>query len=329
MIPKVATVFLPIIPILVIYCEHVSSSSSYMHNARLNHEDKKAEAFSNHETLCETTNNLETGVCEIKGYQTHHTPSYNTSIFVSIEHQKVHSVDDRSNTFRIDMQIVLYWKDPGIERIFSNAEKEQGYIPLSWSTVRSMWTPELFVSNSSDYKEFVDSQHVTSAKILFKHNLFKNSDTVIEYKVEFSASVYCAFNYSRYPKDNSVCTFSFGSQYGNIKYILLPDTLRNNHYITDKFELKMYRLEEDLVNIMEFKNNVALTIHIQRKLIPFLYRYYFPSILFVVVSSLSIIIPLDVLQARMGINVALLLAMANLYVTQMVKAYLLNIIINR
>ena len=273
--------------------------------------------------LCTHHNTLEVGVCKIKGYKSHMLPRRNFTIFARISHQNIHSVNDKTNTYSMDMELVLYWTDPGIESNFRYIDKLYGHIPLSSKAVEKMWTPEIFISNLSNYKSFVDSQHVASAKILYKNRYFENNDTAIEYKFAFRAPVYCSFDLSNYPNDKSLCHFVFGGQYDNIRYIFLEQHLPNDRSITDLHDCRMSLSNGSLLESKIFKNSISLEIEIHRIIRPFIYRYYLPCAGGVVVSSLSMTLPTNVVQARVALLVTVLLMVVNLYDTQMVRKQLL------
>ena len=277
------------------------------------------------EKSCSHANNLETGVCTIRGYKFHKLPRRNLTIFVRLDHQNINDVNDRKNTYSMHFDITLYWTDPGIKSNFNELDQVQGYIPLSSKAVKKMWTPELFISNLSDYKAFVDSQHVTSAKILYNSDLFDNTDSTVEYKISFSATVHCSFNFTSYPKDKSLCSFVFGSQYENIRYIFLEQHLPNNRSITDLHDCKMSLSNTTLLKGEIFKNQIGLDIEIHRTIRPFIYRYYLPCTGGVLMASLSMTMPANALPARVGISVTVLLMMVNLYVTQMVNRHFVSL----
>ena len=277
------------------------------------------------EASCSHANNLEIGVCKIRGYKSHMLPRRNLTILVRLDQQNIHDVNDRKNTYSMDLDLTLYWTDPGIESNFNEQDQALGYIALSSKTVEKMWTPELFVSNLFDYETFAASQHVTSAKILYNSDFFENTDSTIEYKFSFHAQVHCPFNFTSYPHDKSLCSFVFGSQYDNIRYIFIEQKFPYNRSITDLHECKMTLSNTTLLKSEIFKNRIGLEIEIHRTIRPFIYRYYLPCTGGVLMASLSMTMPANALPARVGISVTVLLMMVNLYVTQMVSRHFVNL----
>ena len=274
---------------------------------------------SNASELCSHHTHLEIGVCRENGYKPHVLPSRNLTIFVSMRHQNVHSVNDKTNSFSVDTEIILYWVDAGLISSFDDEAEALGYIPLSPKAIDKIWSPDIYVYNLSDYKSFIDSQHVSSVKVMRNSSYFETDSTIIEYKIEFRASMNCKFDFTNYPKDKSSCRFIFGSQYANIQYIFVDETLANNHSVTGLHDCKMTMTNTSLLTNLDFKNSIGLEIQIERTIRPFIYRYFLPSVGSVLVSSLSMTLPTNALQARVGISVTLLLITVNLYVTQMVR----------
>ena len=127
------------------------------------------------------------------------------------------------------------------------------------------------------------------------------------------------FDLSNYPNDYTLCKFIFGSQYENIRYVFLAKQPTSEHCFTGQFDCRISLWIRNFLRNETFKNSVGLNIQINRILRPFIYRYYLPCIGSVLISSLSMTLPVTSLQGRVGISVTILLATINLYVTQMVR----------
>ena len=271
--------------------------------------------------FCNEFNTLEIGVCKKQHYNHYVLPTRNLTIWTSMRKQNIHSIDDKKNSYSMDMELDLYWIDPGIKSTFTDSDKSQGYIPLSIRATKEIWTPELHIFNLSNFKTFIDSRHVSSVKILHTLPFYTESNydgSLVEYKVVFQASVYCEFDFRGYPSDKSLCRFIFGSHYNNIRYIFIDESLRNNHTITGLHDCKLAMINTSILT-NKFKNDIGLEIQISRLMRPFKYRYFMPCIGFALLSSMSMFIPINTLQPRVGLSVTLLLMTLNLYVNQLVR----------
>ena len=314
------------IPSCILLIAHLSMCKPYNRNGNRKFEisDSLKTKTSVPQILCANENSLETGVCTVQGYKTHTLPNHNLTTFVLLLNQNVHTINCKTNTLSMDIELVLYWNDPGIKTFFSDEDMRQGYIPLSTKAIQKIWTPEIYIAGLSDYKSFADSQHISSAKIIYDSRFFVNASSVVEYKISFEASVYCSFNFANYPNDTSVCSFIFGSQFSNIRYIFLNKTVRYAQCNTGQHDCRISLIKGNVLEDGIFRNRIGLELRIHRILRPFIYRYYLPCICSVMISSLSMTFPIYALPARVGISATILLATLNLYVQQMVSKIILD-----
>ena len=308
----------------IIYNQRLRLAYGFEHNETLaKNEDASEFGYSrkNYE-ICNDDNNLEVGICTPRGYQSNVLPSRNLTIYVALERQNIHSVNDRANSYSMHIEIALYWVDPRIQSSFSDVKDPKAYIPLSSTTLGKIWTPDIHVFNLTDYKSFKDSQHVTSANSVPHKVVNTQGGTLIEYKLEFRASVYCEFDFSNYPYDKSICKFIFGSKYTNINYIFISQKFTGTHSITGAHDCSLTMTNVSLPNSKTFKNSVGIEIKIARINRPFIYRTILPCISFVFISSLTMTLPISASHPRIGISVTVLLMTVNLYLSQMVKYYI-------
>jgi hypothetical protein len=238
-----------------------------------------------------------------------------------MERYNIDSVNENADSYSMDIEIALYWVDPRLHSSFKDVKNPKAYIPLSPKFLKKMWTPEIHVFNLKDYKTFKDSQHVTMANSRYHKDVLENGGSLIEYKMEFRASVYCVFDFSKYPYDKSICTFIFGNKYNNIHYLFIGRKITGTHSITGAHECSFTMTNVSIPNSKTFRNSVGIEIKIARITRPFLYRYILPCICFVLISSLTMILPISATNARIAISVTVLLTTVNIYLSQMVKYY--------
>ena len=281
----------------------------------------KENPFRKRSTLCNNSlYDLAVGVCTTKDYLSHVLPREKFTIFVELENQNIHSVDDDSNSYSVDIKLILFWVDVGIKSEFSKLHQSQGYIPLSYKALKNMWTPDIHIFDLTNYKSYIDSQHVTSAKILYNNSLFKTDvGSVIEYKIEFRPTVYCKFEFKGYPNDRSNCRFIFGSQYENIRYIFMNKSFLPHHVNTGSHHCTTTMTNGTLRENDEFKNTIGLKIKIERNITPFIYRYFITCIASVFFSTLSVTFPADAMVPRLTISINCLLMVVSLYLEERVR----------
>ena len=126
----------------IIYNQRLRLAYGFEHNETLaKNEDASEFGYSrkNYE-ICNDDNNLEVGICTPRGYQSNVLPSRNLTIYVALERQNIHSVNDRANSYSMHIEIALYWVDPRIQSSFSDVKDPKAYIPLASTTRKTMDT---------------------------------------------------------------------------------------------------------------------------------------------------------------------------------------------
>ena len=275
------------------------------------------------EQMCLYGEPLEYGACMVQNYRKHILPLRNLTIFTKVNNLHIYDVSAKLGTYSMRVELQMYWRDPGIK-----LDEDQDHSPLSIKSIAKIWTPAIFISNLSNYRTFFDSQYVSSITLWpsNKLKLFKdNQDTVVELIISFEASVSCWFNFSHYPKDESHCDFIFGSQNNNIRYAFMQEVTPTYQSTTGLHECTMTLSNRTLLDGLAYKNDIAISIRIQRTMRPFIYRYYLPSVGGFVISTLSVLLPPGFMQARVTLSVTCMLMTVNLYVMQMVSFAALNV----
>ena len=317
--PKLCLIFLG----FALFCyERIHFAESVKLDAK-DQNDNEIEHYSNKGESCLNGEILESGVCKVAGYRSDLMPDQNLNIFVVLTHQSIHDINDNRNTFTMNMTMKLYWRDPGIMARFDGVDKQRGYIPLSTKTITKIWTPEIFVFNMSDYREFIDSQHVSGGK-LFPSNktksLVQNNDGIIEMTMSFRATIYCQFDFTNYPVDKSRCSFAFGSQYDDISYTSLHQELTNNRSFTDLYECSMNLSNRSLFQNASLTSHISINVLMKRIFRPFMYRYYVPVVTAVIISGLGqVFIPTKCVSGKIMLSATIFLLVRSVFAVKMVS----------
>ena len=315
--PKLCLIFLG----FALFCyERIHFAESVKLDAK-DQNDNEIEHYSNKGESCLNGEILESGVCKVAGYRSDLMPDQNLNIFVILTHQSIHDINDNRNTFTMNMKMKLYWRDPGIMARFDGVDKQRGYIPLSTKTITKIWTPEIFVFNMSDYREFIDSQHVSGAKLLPSNktkSLVQNNDGIIEMTMSFRATIYCQFDFTNYPVDKSRCSFAFGSQYEDIRYTSVHQELTNNRSFTDLYECSMNLSNRSL--IYNSTPHISINVLMKRIFRPFMYRYYVPVVTAVIISGLGqVFIPPKCVSGKIMLSATIFLLVRSVFAVKMVS----------
>ncbi|CAB4056186.1 unnamed protein product [Lepeophtheirus salmonis] len=127
--------------------------------------------------------------------------------------------------------------------------------------------------------------------------------------------------FDKYPLDSHICKFRVGSTIFNIKRMRFAETLLTfdptlrNTILDYSMSMDLLR-EEDRILEYGALGNYSITgieINFIRHKLKYLYVYYLPSGLFVVVSWASFLIPPEIVPGRMAMLITLFLVLINIF----------------
>ena len=213
----------------------------------------------------------------------------------------------------------MRWTDPEIKAKFNDSKLIESGISLSLAMVDEIWMPGFYLYNVSDYKAFKDSIQITTLQV-YAGNAFNDNQTLVEYRMEAKAMIYCGFLLSRYPLDHQQCLFRFGSKANDMRFILF-DVNNTFHkemsYQAVEFEIDI-SFRDNLTNEIGPTTPVGFDIGMDRVISPFIFKCYLPCCAIVAASSISFIIPLRAIPGRVALMVTQFLTLTNLFIYQMV-----------
>lgn len=126
--------------------------------------------------------------------------------------------------------------------------------------------------------------------------------------------------FERYPLDEHICKFRVGATNMDINYmrfhetdLTYDETVRNT--ILD-YKVAVQKLREEDRVVLYGVSNYSVTgfeMKLSRHVLKYLYIYYLPSGLFVVVSWVGFLIPPEVVPGRMAMLITLFLVLINIF----------------
>ena len=247
-------------------------------------------------------------------------------IYTTITNKKVREISDAKRTITLDISLTLRWMDDNIYTYDSNMKeflKKKTDNEFTSEKSKHIWKPNLPIYDLYDYKSFIDSFRMVSLKVLREAHFDDGlciAGPMMQYKVEAKVSVYCGFDFSNYPNDESNCKMLFGGQSSNLRYQLYDPG--NKHHNDESFFMSDLNV---LVSILEepgeeqTEQKIGLKINIQRNLRPYVYKHYIPCIIITLVSQCSFLIPLEALPGRVALVVTQLLTLTSLFIHTMVS----------
>ena len=274
---------------------------------------------------------MEKGVCIEESYQKYLAPEKGrTKVHSTIEYQKVRKIDAKEQTLSIDMILTLQWLDPNIRTNFTTHEVLSKGIFLLPEATKKIWTPDMYIWNSTVLKAkeewaSLKQSKISSNKLINDNNLL-DSNTTVELQYEIKTTVYCNFHFDQYPMDDQTCSITIGNGSGEAIFAL-------NDKDTGYHTVKSYNAVGKDITINFFgKDNlngsdtIGFEVKMTRLLRPYVIKYYIPCMAVVLVSEIGFVIPLTAIPGRVALLVTQFLTLVNLFIYQMVNLKRVQII---
>lgn len=288
--------------------------------------NEKFSEVKEHYVDCEGGILLSSSICLPKGYRKGELPTTPLEINTAIEVNNIREIDDKKMTVSLEFHPQLIWAGNRIATNFSEEETRRGKV-LNNNNIQNIWKPDLLIENLCYFKQHSVLGDMSGLAIGNGLALGLKNETVIWYEFSAKASIYCNFEFLKYPMDEQNCNFTIGTTYPSQRTVIF--TFRTsvfrfgeNTYNTDDFNLNILNVNGNIDNNTTF----GFTIKMQRRLQPFIMECYFPCIAIVVVSQISFLIPLDTVSGRVALLVTQFLTLTNICIHQQVCSSTMNLL---
>ncbi len=191
-------------------------------------------------------------------------------------------------------------------------------VPINLEFVKDLWLPNIFIYNLKTYK-VID--------VLTKlAGLWIGADKSVLYSQATHITFICPMRFDKFPLDIQACKFQVGSySYDDSKMVFITERAgylapKTENSIALDYDIEIRTLrEEDQVFLGDASiGNFSLAgfeMVLHRYVSTYIITYYLPSGLFVIVSWISFLIPMDVIPGRMALLVTLFLVLVNIFNT--------------
>ena len=213
---------------------------------------------------------LISSACLPKGYRKAELPKIPLEINTAIEVNNIREIDDKKMTVSLEFHPQLVWADNRIVTNFSEEEKRSGKV-LNNINLRNIWKPDLLIENLCYFKQHSVLEDMSGLAIGSGLALGLQNDTMVWYEFKAKASIYCNFEFLRYPMDDQECNFTIGSTYPSKRTIIF--TFHSSVFKfgkatqnTDHFNINIQNVNGNMENNTKF----GFTIKMKRRLQPFI-----------------------------------------------------------
>ena len=255
------------------------------------------------------------GACIPVGYDINKRPNNDsaTKIYLSFNHQKLLKVNERENSFTIDVKESDMWADSRIKMSF---EKNYSYLKLASDVnLPAIWMPNAMrLKNMKEVTITNDPFKFTELRFLCDQQISTTS-TVLNFTIEYRVTVYCDFQFQLLPFDTQKCKYYLLMDPDEFQLLLYDHTDHSlhatKHYEAHGFDVTIHFHNET--------NEIGFDVELKRIVWPYILQYYLPCSCIVMVSFISFLVPLSALPGRVGLMVTQFLTLTNIFIHQMVS----------
>jgi hypothetical protein len=249
-------------------------------------------------------------------------------ITVSIDIDEVLRINDKDYSITFACYFNVKWPEKRIhlDPEFGREQASPGVnhtqnpnilVPMNLEFVKDLWLPNIFIYNLKTYKVIDVLNKLAGLWISATH--------VVLYSQATHITFICPMRFDKFPLDTQRCKFQVGSySYDDQKMKFVTENAgyqdpKTSNSIALDYAISIDRLSEhDAVFFGGSLGNFSLAgfeMVLHRYVSTYIITYYLPSGLFVIVSWISFLIPMDVIPGRMALLVTLFLVLVNIFNT--------------
>ncbi len=275
-------------------------------------------------------NNKQVAACLPKDYSKFDLPFKRGGniIRVTIDISEVLRINDKDYSITFACYFNVEWQE---RRIYLGPEfgREQAgpgvnttgnpdiIVPMNLEFVKDMWLPNIFIYNLKTYK-VIDVLNKLAG-------LWIAADKTVLYSQATHITFICPMRFDKFPLDTQTCKFQVGSySYDDsiMRFVTAAagySASKGGNSIALDYAINITPLKKsDSVFLGGSLGNFSLAgfeMVLHRYVSTYIITYYLPSGLFVIVSWISFLIPMDVIPGRMALLVTLFLVLVNIFNT--------------
>ena len=241
-------------------------------------------------------------------------PSNGTPVQLSssINLRNILNVDEKKQEISVEITFRLYWTDSRIEPIqkyLSGSDVRGRYIPLASTSGECFWMPDIFIDQAIKLRTPTYYTKPASLRIY--------QSRMLRFSKRINFDVACNMNFHRFPVDQQDCVIRFESFDFTRKHMEISWRPQSEMTINPNISLTQFISNISLrtyhtVYYEQDYPGIILNIHLHREITYHLFRSYFPSIMFVGISWLSLFLPPEYVPGRVLMFMTALLSLVSM-----------------
>ena len=234
-----------------------------------------------------------------------------TTVHITTDIMDVLNVNDKEFSVTLTMYFAVKWEEP---RLVTNLTvHEDDMVPIDLQFLKNLWVPNIFIYDLLSFTALNVLKKLAGVWIVGGNHVYYNQATTVTFL--------CPMRFDLYPLDEHICKFKVGSTNLDMTRMIFAETIINfdnskrNTILDYSLDLDHLSKKDQILEYGELGNFSITGVEIKftRHKSKYLYVYYLPSGLFVVVSWASFLIPPDVVPGRMAMLITLFLVLINIF----------------
>ena len=276
-------------------------------------------------------------ICISTDYKTNDEPKEIAldPILMSIDKSAIVNIDEKKNAITMELWMSYTWVDERIKVVFSDSA-DIIFLPSSTTEEKTnIWTPfqhleiwglreRKYISDPTILKVSLLSDKAANAvKQVNMNNSVPYITSAVRSQISWIVTVPCSYDLSDFPFDVQKCRLAMSLPF-NWNLTILNDQTHIFTYVNHGFEINS-RIYDESGGLAWHSLAFGVEVALKRQLSRYVYQYYLPSIIIVLASSVSFIIPLSAIPGRVALMGTQFLTLTNIFLNQMVNilAYLI------
>lgn len=272
-------------------------------------------------------------VCVNSDYDPMVPPNDTMTIYNTIKDNKVARIDELGGKLELRMTLDLYWEDWRITTNQNEHDQEKNgtkennklwlkYLmdgkknwPHIWCPQNQKFAIQGQIKMKGDDEEGFGKWGLLRVELV-NPNPFHDSVPLFNASMRFKVTIPCNFDYKNYPMKPQICVLRIVSNTFDPLQLVLYDP-ENGTVQDEKYEYQGFLISTKLVNGTD-EDKIGIDINLERPLQQYILQYYVPSIIIVIISQTSFVIPLSAIPGRISLVVTTFLALTNIFINQQV-----------
>ena len=231
---------------------------------------------------------------------------------ISVQFINLMDVNELKGSIQFSCFFRVFWVD---SRLVPQNTSRHAPLRIPQSVAERLWRPDIIAEN---VRKAVKNGIIKPT--IYNGRFWGRTMFVSKY---LSMRISCTFQYQDYPLDVQMCRLHFtnmGMTTGDVqlKWASPPYTMERNTFLTfqDRFRIRLCEDKSHPVRYTKLGQHPQKTLFIimERNFMTYVVQLFLPSVLFVLVAWLSILVPPTMLRTRLLLNSTNLLTVLSMFV---------------